>query len=98
MYKVLLNSHAVCTSAYNEVTQTDKNKILPSSGLFRGVRLFETGVVRLSVPPLKMEPIGRPETSVSNHLMPRNNPEEEVLQFNRGCSMRSCIVTKTDFV
>ena len=26
--------------------------------------------------PLKMEPIGNPETSASNHLTPRNNPED----------------------
>ena len=39
--------------------------------------------------PLKMGPIGSPETSVSNHLTPRNNPEDGRIQFNRGGSLRS---------
>ena len=33
-------------------------------------------------------PIG-PETSVLNHLTPRNNPEYWRIQFNRGESLRS---------
>ena len=32
-----------------------------------------------------------PETSVPNHLTPRNNPEDEIIQFNRGRNLRSCI-------
>jgi hypothetical protein len=36
-----------------------------------------------------MKPIGSPETSVSNHLTPRNNPEHGRIQFNRGGSLRS---------
>jgi hypothetical protein len=30
-----------------------------------------------------------PETSVSNHLTPHNNPEDGRIQFNRGASLRS---------
>ena len=37
--------------------------------------------------PLNKRPIGRLETSVSNHLTPRNNPESEMIQFNRGGSL-----------
>jgi hypothetical protein len=29
-------------------------------------------------------PVGSPETSVSNHLKPRNNPEDRKINFNRG--------------
>ena len=36
-----------------------------------------------------MGPIASPETSVSNHLTPRNNPEDGRIQFNRGGSLRS---------
>ena len=36
-----------------------------------------------------MGPIGSPKTSVSNHLTPRNNPEERRIQFNCGESLRS---------
>ena len=38
---------------------------------------------------LKMEQIGSPETSVSNHLTPRNSPEGGRIQFNRGRSLLS---------
>ena len=31
-----------------------------------------------------MGPIGSHETSVSNHLLPRSNPVDERIQFNRG--------------
>ena len=30
-----------------------------------------------------MEPIGNPETSVSNHLTSRNNPKDVIIHFNR---------------
>jgi hypothetical protein len=33
--------------------------------------------------------IGIPETSLSNHLTPWNNPEDGRIQFNRGGSLRS---------
>ena len=33
-----------------------------------------------------MRLIGSPETSVSNHLMPRNSPEAERINFNRSAS------------
>ena len=33
--------------------------------------------------------IGSPKTSVSTHLMPRNNPEDQRIQFNSGGSLRS---------
>ena len=36
-----------------------------------------------------MGPICSTETSVSNHLNPRNNPEDGRIQFNRGGSVRS---------
>jgi hypothetical protein len=39
--------------------------------------------------PLKKGPIGSPETSVSNHLTPRNNPEDVKIQYNRGGDLRS---------
>ena len=32
---------------------------------------------------------GSPEKSVSNHLTPRNNPEDGRIQFDRGGSLRS---------
>ena len=37
----------------------------------------------------KMAQIGGPETSVSNHLTSRNNPEDERIQFKGGGSLRS---------
>ena len=36
-----------------------------------------------------MEPIGSPETSVSNYLTLRNDPEDGVIQFNRTEHLRS---------
>jgi hypothetical protein len=41
--------------------------------------LFEADVSR----PVKISPIGGPETSVSNHLTLRNKPEDGRIQFNR---------------
>ena len=38
--------------------------------------------------PFKIGPIDSPETSVSNHLTPLNNPEDRKIQFNRGRSLR----------
>jgi hypothetical protein len=35
-----------------------------------------------------MGPIGSLETSVKNHFTPRNNPEDGIIQFNRGGSIR----------
>ena len=65
------------------------NRILPSSGLLRGVSWFKTDVLRLTicpifegqtvqeeVGPLKMGRLGSPEKSVLNPLTPRNNPED----------------------
>jgi hypothetical protein len=44
--------------------------------------------------PLKMEPIGSPETSVLNQLTQRNNLEDRRIQLNGGESLRSHTVTK----
>ena len=70
---------------------------LPSFGLFRHVKLFETGVSGLRICPklslpLKMGQIGTPETSVSNHLTPLDNPGEGRILFNPGESLvsRAC--------
>jgi hypothetical protein len=41
--------------------------------------------------PLKKGPICSPETSVSNHFTPCNNPEDGRIQFNRGGSLTSRI-------
>jgi hypothetical protein len=51
--------------------------IFPSDGLLRAVRRLEPtfkDYLSDSTFDLKMEPIGSPETSVRNHLKPRNNP------------------------
>jgi hypothetical protein len=68
--------------------------IIPSSGLLRGVSWFETDVSELSVQTSNvklstMGLIGNPKTSVSNHLTPRNNPEDRIIQFYRGVSLQS---------
>jgi hypothetical protein len=42
-----------------------------------------------------MGPIGGSETSVLNHVTPRNNPEDVKIQFHRGGSLRSR--TRTTF-
>ena len=61
--------------------------ILSSSGLLRAVRYFETDVSGLHICSIF---IGRPipETSVSDHLSPRNNREDGRIQFNRSGSLR----------
>ena len=74
--------------------------IFPSSGLLRGIRWFQTDVSGLPVRrffsgqavlgPLKMGPIYNFETSVSNHLTLRNNPEDGRIYFNSDGSLRSC--------
>ena len=71
--------------------------ILPSCGLLRYVRWFETDVSVLPIGfifkgqdvqrkkwtlwPLTMGPIGGPETSVSNQRTPRNNPEDRRIKL-----------------
>jgi hypothetical protein len=40
--------------------------------------------------PLKMGPIGRPETSIPNRLKPHNNPEDGRIRFNSGGSLTQC--------
>jgi hypothetical protein len=42
-----------------------------------------------------MGSIGSPETSVSDHLTPRSNPEDCRVQFNGGESLRSRIIGLT---
>jgi hypothetical protein len=44
-----------------------------------------------------MGPIGRPETSVSNHLMSRNNPEDEGIQLER-CACNPTLLTHSNQV
>jgi hypothetical protein len=68
------------------------NWILPPSGLLGGMRLFETDVSGITVSrifksqavqearPLKMRPTAL-ESSISNHLTPRNNPEDGRIQL-----------------
>jgi hypothetical protein len=79
--------------------------IPPSLGLLLGVRWFKTDVSGLSIGshlqgsscpsswtawPLKMRPIGSPETSVLNHLTPSNNPRDGgIYPFTR------CIVSRS---
>ena len=62
------------------------NRILQSSGLLRGVRWFETDVLRIpsswTVWPLKMGIITNPETSVLYQLTPRNDPEDERILYS----------------
>jgi hypothetical protein len=46
---------------------------------------------------LKIGPTGRPETSVSNQLTHRNNPEDRKIQFNRcGCLRCRKLVSTTN--
>jgi hypothetical protein len=64
-----------------------------SSGLLRSVRWFDTEGSRLSIDPVfrdkAVQEIDSPETSVSNHLTPRNNPEDKKISVIRGGSHRS---------
>jgi hypothetical protein len=64
------------------------DRIVPPSGLLRGVRRFETDVSGLPVD-WRWGPSGSHETPVSNHLTPRNNLEVGRIEFNRGGSLRS---------
>jgi len=61
----LLGSYAVC-SGNSSPTFRDNLSVLPSS--FKNPKSSSS--------PLKMDPIGCRETSVSYHYMLRNNPEE----------------------
>jgi hypothetical protein len=87
-------SHENCDSR-QEKKETRLYSILPSSGLLSGVRRLETDVSGLPIGPifkgrlLKIGPIGSPETSVSNHITQRNNPEDGVIHFNGGGSLLS---------
>ena len=79
--------------------------ILPSSGLLRVARWYGTDVLVLpfgpifkcqtfqesswTVWPLKMRPIGGPETSVSNYLTPRDNPDNGWIHW---CKVLYCRV------
>ena len=72
--------------------------ILPSSGLLLDVRWFWSWrfeiIYRSHLQgwkvyrPLEMGPIISPETSVSNHLVPQNNPEAWRIQLNSGGVLR----------
>jgi hypothetical protein len=44
--------------------------------------------------PFNMGPTGSPETSVLNQRTPSNNPEDGIIHFNRGGSLRSQVVRK----
>ena len=63
-----------------------RNGILPSCGLLRGVRWFETDVSRLPVCPIFK---GQGASSVSNDVTPRNNPEDGRFQFVCAGGLRS---------
>ena len=65
------------------------NWILLSAGLWRGVRWFETDVSGLA---LKGDPIGSPETSVSNHLTPHNKPEDGRVYFYTLLAISLCFL------
>ena len=62
-------------------------------GLLHGVRWFETDVSGLDFGLIllySLNPqyrIGDPETSVSSPLMPRNNPEDGIIQFEHDGSL-----------
>jgi hypothetical protein len=45
------------------------------------VTVLQNTIIEVALP-LKMEEIGSPKTSFSNHLMPRNNPEDGRIPFN----------------
>jgi hypothetical protein len=76
--------------------------ILPSSGLLRGVKWFRLDVSGIRIGPiykgqaaaswtacpLKRVATDSPETSVSNHLSPRNSPEDGRIKFPCGRSLR----------
>jgi hypothetical protein len=85
-----------CEIGREEKGEKDFNRILPSSGLLRSERWFETDVpssrVKMSWTswPLKIRTIGSPETSVSNHLTPRNNSEDGIIESKRGESLQFC--------
>jgi hypothetical protein len=52
---------------------------------------FETDVSGIPIGSiLKMEPTGSSETSVSNYLTPRDNPEDEIIQCFIAFSNGTC--------
>ena len=75
-------------------------RVLQSSGLLHGVKWFETDVSGLHVSPtvksqtswtawtLKLGPMGNPETSVLNHLTPRENPEDGRIEGRSKLTMK----------
>jgi len=85
-----------------QILRTSALRIVLSWGIMQHVvvipyRRFETtyqsrfqGSGILDSIPLKMGPIGCPETSVKNyHYMLRNNPEERISHLLRGGSLKS---------
>jgi hypothetical protein len=85
----------VLKTVYSEITLTliknQKKLILAFSGLLRVVRWFETNMCSWKTWVLKMGQIGSPETSVLNHLTPRNSTAGGRIQFKeaRGMSVRN---------
>ena len=69
------------------------NWILPSSGLLRGVRWFNIDVSGLPIEFMSTGPIGSPETSVSNYVRPRNNPENRRIHLLLPLTLTSLIKT-----
>ena len=65
---------------------------------FRGHLSVAPLKVKMSWPywPLGLGPIGSPETSVSNHLTPRNDPEDWKIQFYPHCLHNGSIRVSVD--
>jgi hypothetical protein len=60
----------------------------------RRLRKFDVDVSGLPIGPIfKGKPLCSPETSVSNYLTSRNNPEDGRVQFNFGGSLRYRILS-----
>ena len=75
---------------WSENRNQEYQRILLSSGLLRAVTWFETGFKPPHAPwPLDMVPISSTATLISNHLTPRINPEDGIIQFNSGGCVRS---------
>ena len=89
-----LPEHAYCLSQ-----SVSLHSIHPSSGSLRGVKWFKTDVAGLPIGRIfNGHDVAHqdgadttcPETSVSNNLTTRNNPEDGRIQFN--CVASTCII------
>ena len=84
-----INSSVFCVITLRKVVLN--RRFGTNSHIFNGKVVQEESLCFWTAWHVKVGLTGSPETSVFNHLTPRNNPEDGRIQFNREGSLISCM-------